>query len=576
MSGQATLQRLFSYLAKYRRPYLFGYVAEILTEMASELTLAYLILGLTNATVGRDFGLLLRVSLFSTAVISFALIVLPIAIQRRKAAAEWAAVDLRQAVFQQINRLPQRQLEATHSGDLVSRLTNDVTAAKDAFGNILTQIGLTLTVSLACTVYMFALSWKMALVAFAFGLVPLLFNRATAKPLRSASAAVQSSLGGLNVRLKDLLAGISVIRAFQAEPSFVNEYTRANQQSLQSGYRRVWLQSLVTAGNDFSGGLGMIGLLVLASYFIITKQLTAGVAITAVQLTHNLVRPFQVLGDLWGQLQHSLAASDRLFAVIDAAPEVLPNLATPGEVRAGTAIELTDVCFHYEQREVISQISLTVPTGQVVALAGPSGGGKSTLCKLLLGLYPIDSGTITVQGRDLHSYDLEELRRQTAFVPQDAYLYAGTVGENIAFGKPGASQAEIEQAARAANAHDFIMALPQGYDTPVGERGTQLSGGQRQRISIARAILKDAPILLLDEATSSLDSEAEALVQEALTRLMAGRTTLIIAHRLATIRNADCIHVIAEGRVVESGTHDELLAREGVYRRLHEIQAQAA
>lgn len=572
MQGKATLKRLFGYLAKYRRPYLFGYVVEIGTEVAVELTMAYLILGLTNASVGRDFGLLLRVALFSTAVTLFALVVLPSAIRKRRAAAEWAAVDLRQDVFLHLNHLPQNQLENVHSGDYVSRLTNDVTAARDAFGTILTQLGASLAVSLACTIYMVMLSWKMALVAFATGLLPLFFNRATTRRLRGTSTEVQRSLGGLNVRLQDLLSGITVIRAFRAEEQFVQDYDQANRQTLQRGFARVWIQSLVTAANDFFGGFSMVGLLCLASYFIITKQLTAGVAVTAVQLTHNLVRPFQVFGDLWGQLQHSLAASDRLFAIIDAEPEALPNPQGQIDLGNGAALRLNDVSFQYDERAVISHLTLQVPPGEVIALVGPSGGGKSTLFKLLLGLHPLSDGTIAVHGRNLNSYSLEELREQIAYVPQDSYLYAGTAYENIAFGKPGATREEITEAARAANAHDFIMALPEGYDTQIGERGAQLSGGQRQRISIARAILKNAPILLLDEATSSLDSESEALVQSALNRLMLGRTTLIIAHRLSTIQNADCIHVVADGQVVESGTHDELLKLGGVYQHLHEIQ----
>jgi ABC-type multidrug transport system fused ATPase/permease subunit len=288
-------------------------------------------------------------------------------------------------------------------------------------------------------------------------------------------------------------------------------------------------------------------------------------------------------GSVISNLQSALAAGDRLLAVLDAAPEPeryppSARLAAPGwrageAAPAGGVLSFRDVRFSYaDDRPVLRDLSFQVQEGQVAAFVGPSGSGKSTVFRLLMGHYPAQAGEITLFGRPLHTYSLKELRDLFAFVPQDAFLYSGTILENIRYGKEGATELEVIAAARASHAHDFILDLPQGYHTLVGERGARLSGGQRQRIAIARALLKNAPILLLDEATSALDSESEGLVQQALEELMRGRTTLAIAHRLSTIENAGVIYVLADGRVVEQGRHTELVEAGGLYRSLYDLQ----
>lgn len=572
MQRRSTFSRLYTYLSAYRRWFLLGCGAEIAVEVAMEVTVAYLVQGLSDAAVSLDWGLLLRVVAFGLGMTLLAAAIVPAAIRAQKRAAEQADSDLRQAVFEQVNRLPYAELQQTHSGELVSRLTNDVTTAKEAFGSVLTRVGITVCVGLACTAYMLLLSWKLAAVSLTFALLPYCFNRATAGRLRGRSSEVQASLGTLNARLKDLVTGARVIKAFRQEQRFAEEYTAASQSTLRRGLSRVWLLSFVNAGNGFFEGIGSTCMLAAAGYLLVTGQIGPGAAMAAIQLMNRVVRPFQTIGDAWAELQHALAAADRLFAILGREPEQLPlpphylgSSGTPG-------LCLRDLSFSYGRELVLSRVNLQVQPGQVIALVGASGSGKSTLFKLLLGLYPLDDGSVTLDGVDARSLGLQRLREMIAYVPQESFLYAGTVGENIAYGRPDASPMEIVQAAQHANAHDFIMALPQGYDTPVGERGTQLSGGQRQRISIARALLKNAPYLLLDEATASLDSESEGLVQAALDRLMHGRTTLTIAHRLSTVQGADCIHVLAAGQVVESGRHAELLARNGLYRQLYLAQ----
>jgi len=573
---RSTLSRLFAFLRPNLPAYLTGISGEVGIEIGQQLLLAFMVRGLTDAAVTKDAALLLRVLGLSSVFTIVIILVLPLAVRKRAEATESTTVLLRETVFGHMNTLSQSYWDKTHSGDAISRLTNDVNAARDSFGQHFVQLLSTICVSIACTIYMFSVSYKLAIAAFALGVIPLVFNRKVSKPLREVSAHVQKSLAHLSSRLRDLLTGIPVIRTFGLEQLFSKEYAEAVDENLHLSMRRVRLQSLVSAGNDFFGGFTMIGMLILASYMIYSKELVPGAAVAAVQLTHNLLRPFHVLGDVWSSLQQSLAGADRLFAILDMPVESIAEMTGNNTVTENQAVSFSGVRFAYDNKEVLTEFSFSVPEGKVIAFAGPSGGGKSTVFKLLLGLCSAQSGVITMQGHKLSEYDIEELRRLTAYVPQDSYLYSGTILENIQYGKLGASEQEIIEAAKAANAHEFIMSLPDGYATAVGERGTQLSGGQRQRIAIARAILKNAPILLLDEATSSLDSEAEGLVQEALERLMRGRTTLLIAHRLSTIRHADCIYVLDKGQIVESGTHDQLLEYKGLYYKLHQLQVQEA
>jgi ATP-binding cassette subfamily B protein len=355
----------------------------------------------------------------------------------------------------------------------------------------------------------------------------------------------------------------------------------------------VRLQTALRATNGFAGVIQLLSYYG-GAYMVLIGQTTFGLVIGLTQLNNQVAYLFYSLGGTISRIQGALAAVDRLLAVLDAAPEPERYAArpagtgpaapsTPGD--AGVLLSFQDVWFSYDQkeeeteaaeqersREVLKGMSFDVRPGQVVAFVGPSGGGKSTLFKLLLGGYPIVEGAGYVSGQSIDGYRLRDLRDLFAYVPQDAYLYTGSVMENIRYGRPDASDDEVKVAARAAYAHDFIEELAEGYETTVGERGARLSGGERQRIAIARALLKDAPILLLDEATSSLDSESEHWVQLALAALMRGRTTLVIAHRLSTIERADIIYVVDEGRIVEQGQQDELLARDGLYRRLYEMQ----
>ena len=484
--------------------------------------------------------------------------------------------NLRQNIFGHIQRLPLAYHEQRHSADLMSVMTNDITATEQAFQkDMLDLIHYSLQGILAA-VFMLVLNWQLALLIVGVGMIPLIINTTFARPLRKAGDAIQGQLGVVSERLADLLAGFQVVRTFSLGEWILARFTHANRDLLRESLRRVQLDALLNGANTF-GALTFTLPMGYGAYLVLNGQTTFGILIALIQLNNPIQMFVFSVGGTISRIQASLAAADRILEVLDA--EVEPaqygdlGLPPPTPAHPEALLEFRDVSFQYaDGKAVLNGMSFAVRRGQSAAFVGPSGGGKSTILKLLLGCYPVRQGAVFVAGKSLNAYPLEDLREQFAYIPQDAYLYSGTILDNIRYGRPDATQEDVIQAAQAAYAHEFISAFPQGYDTLVGERGARLSGGQRQRIAIARALLKDAPILLLDEATSALDSEAEEVVQRALGVLMRGRTVLVIAHRLSTIENADLIFVVDGGTVVEAGRQEDLLAQKGLFYRLHELQ----
>ena len=478
-----------------------------------------------------------------------------------------------------MQRLPLGYYESRHSGEAMSILTNDVAAAEQAYQDNIFTLVRSLMQGLAAVVFMMILKWDLALLLILGGLVPLVINALYAKPLRQVGTASQEKLAGLSERLSDLLAGFQVVRTFSLGEWILKRFNASNQQVLDVNLKRVQLESTLAGGNSF-GSIAIILPLMAGLYMVLNGQTTLGVLLGLSQLNGPVTGMIYSIGGIISGIQGSLAAGDRILRVLDTAPEpesypapAWLSVSAATAPKPGSVVEFRDVQFSYSDGvPILQNISLSIHEGQVAALVGPSGSGKSTIFRLLMGHYPVTQGRVSVFGKPIHSYSLHELRDMFAFVPQDAYLYSGSVLENIRYGKPGASEEEITSAAKASYAHDFILELPEGYHTLVGERGARLSGGQRQRIAIARALLKNAPVLLLDEATSSLDSESEELVQQALQVLMRGRTTVAIAHRLSTIEHADVIYVMEAGRVVEQGRHAELVGKEGLYSHLYQLQ----
>jgi ATP-binding cassette subfamily B protein/subfamily B ATP-binding cassette protein MsbA len=397
-----------------------------------------------------------------------------------------------------------------------------------------------------------------------------------AKYVRPAFRDRQKELGDLNALLNDNISGIREIKAFTREEEELQRVGVGIDRYRRSLLRALRLMSIFQPFVDFTSSLGLLIVIYFGGQLAFQGILSVADLVAFFLYLDLFYQPVRNLGNSWEQIQGALAGADRVAEIMAEDPEIQDQAGAfqlPG--RAKGDITFCDVNFHYNEGEPILQgINLDIPANHVVALVGPTGVGKSTLVSLIPRFYDVSSGKILLDGKDIREMTLESLRRQVSIVLQDVFLFHGTVRENILFGRPDASEQDVIKAAKIANAHSFITALSDGYDTMIGERGVKLSGGQKQRLSIARAVLKDAPILILDEATSSVDTETELLIQEALERLMVGRTAIIIAHRLSTIRNADMIVVLDDRGIVELGTHTELIAQNGLYYRLNHVQKQ--
>ena len=475
-----------------------------------------------------------------------------------------------------VDRLVRSDLATFHdtaSGRLISRFTYDAQAVQSAIGGTLTALARDSLTLIALVAVMFWLDWRLAAIAFVVFPLTALPIIILGRKMRRVSDRAQTQMGDLTARLSQLFQGIRHVKADNAE---TREAARSETQfwkAARIALRQTRVRATSRPINETLGGLAIMLVVLFGGQQVIAGNSTPGAFfafLTAVILAYE---PLKKLAMLNTELQRGLAAADRIFAVIDSEPEIYdrPGAATL-QVKHGH-IRFERVHFAYRtDMPTVRDVSLDVPAGQTVAVVGPSGAGKSTLLDLIPRFFDASGGRILIDDQDIRDVTLASLRAHIALVSQEPNLFDDTVAANIAFGRPGASRSEIEAAAAAAGAHDFIVELAEGYETVVGEHAVRLSGGQRQRLAIARAMLKNAPILLLDEATSALDTESEQIVQAALRRLMQGRTTLVVTHRLSTVRDADLIYVLEDGGVVEQGSHGELIARRGLYAHLWTLQ----
>ena len=487
---------------------------------------------------------------------------------------ERVVTDLRQQLYQHLMGLSLSFFADRRTGEIVSRLTNDVTTLQTAVtDNLINLLRQTLTL-IGGVIFLFWLDWRLtSLILLGIPVVTLTMVF-LGRQIRHVATQVQDHLAEASAVLEESVGAVRIVKSFARESYEISRFNAAVEDPFAAAMKRVRISAVLAPIIGFMAFMSITITLWFGSYQVIQGRLSPGELIAYLIYTMLVATPIAAFSGLYGQFQSALGATQRLFEFLDLQPDIVDRPDAYALPEIVGRVEFENVSFEYETTiPVLHDVSLVARPGQVVALVGPSGAGKTTLINLIPRFYDVTAGRISIDGHDLRQVTSLSLRQQVGIVPQEAILFSDTIRENIRYGCLNATQDEIEAAAHAANAHDFIVKMPDGYDTRVGERGIKLSGGQRQRIAIARAILKNPRILILDEATSSLDSESEFFVQEALERLMKSRTTFVIAHRLSTIVNADWILVLDEGRIVEQGFHLELLSREdGLYRKLHAMQ----
>ena len=481
--------------------------------------------------------------------------------------------DMRQQLFDHYEKLSFSYYDQNNSGQMMSKLVSDLFDISEMAHHGPENLFISLIKIIGSFVFLFVINRWLAIPLLVLVFFMILFSYSQNRRMQATFMDNRQKIGDINSSLQDTLAGIRVVQSFANEEIERDKFRHSNENFLHSKDANYRCMGSFMSGNLFFQGLMYLVTLVFGGWLIAKGQMeTADLAMYALYIG-IFISPIQILVELTEMMQKGLSGFRRFLAVVETEPDIVDAKdAKPLENVKGT-VEYKDVSFHYSDDDtlVLSDVSFRIDAGKSIALVGPSGSGKTTICSLLPRFYDVTGGSIRIDGKDIRSLSLESLRNNIGLVQQDVYLFCGSIKDNISYGKPGASIQEIIDAAKKANIHDFIMSLPDGYDSYVGERGTRLSGGQKQRISIARVFLKNPPILILDEATSALDNESERWIQHSLEELAKNRTTITIAHRLSTIRNADEILVVADTGIAERGTHEELLAANGIYAHYNEM-----
>lgn len=506
-------------------------------------------------------AILILISIFSNVSYTFCNLV----------ATNGVKMDIKNHFFHHVLRLPAGVTSNYRSGELMSHFSNDINGVDGVIGSSLISLIRLPIIYIVVFIYLAQINFILCLVSLVIAPISAIAGVVFGLLLRKNGRLIHQLVGNINSHLSETFHGFTVIRSFTLEKLQYIKYFNQNRKLYKLEIENAKLQSWYRTGEQIIGSVTFIINLSIGALFVSNGELTVGALLTFLNLVTHLFYPITGLGNIWAGFQRSVAALERILDVMDKQVDTVELPTFSPNIMGKGSIQFNNVTFGYEEnQQVFKNFSLEIPTGKVVALVGPSGAGKSTLFNLIQRFYQPQSGDIAIAGKSLKEITSSELRSSIGLVPQETFLFSGTMRENLLLARPGISEKEMVHAAIKAEIHDFILSLPNGYDTQIGENGMKLSGGQKQRVAIARAILKDSPILLLDEATSALDGETEYYVKEALEELMEGRTTIIIAHRLSTIQHADMILVMDKGRIIQQGTHNDLMKQEGLYKYLHE------
>ena len=482
-------------------------------------------------------------------------------------------IDIRREIFAKLQRMPMAFFDKNKTGEIMSYVTNDVGAMQTALVDNIVELVTETVILVASIVMMLYLNWKLFLITFSTFPIIVLFIDVFGKRIRTSGHRIQEATADITSVLQEAVSNPRVIKSFVREKFEINRFNVENERNFSAQMKYVCQAATLTPTIEFIAAVGVTIILWYGGNAVIDGDITAGELVAFLTYAVNISNPIKRIGRVIGNIQRALAAGQRVFGVLDLPEDITdaPDAKAIDNVSGKVTFEHVDFSYNPDE-QVLTDVSFEVEPGQVVALVGPSGAGKTTIASLLPRFYDISAGTICIDGENIQGLTLNSLRENIGIVPQETALFNGTVYENILYGRLDASKEEVEAAAKAANAHNFILELPTGYENHLGDRGVNISGGQKQRIAIARAILKNPSILILDEATSALDTESERIVQEALDRLMVGRTAFVIAHRLSTIKNANKILVFEKGRIVEEGNHTDLIAKGGLYAHLYNVQ----
>jgi len=565
----------FKRLLPYLKPYRFLITLRLISttfKAINDILLVYFIQLLVESA---DTGNSKQLSEFIYLMLLFVVIGIVVNFLESYSSAcfsSYAARDIKKELVSHILKLPMSYIEKNHSGGIVSRLTNDIGSIEAFLNNDFIDLAFHLIRFSICFLYMLVLDWRLLLFSLIVIPIAVIITSIINKPLDKYAGKLQQNLAKVNSIVQDSIGGIHILKAFNLKKVLYQKYNKAVDETLKQSLSIEKRNSLIISVTVVIKMMPFVLSFFFGGYLVCVNKLTVAKLVGFVQMLNYLVQGASFIPLKISSYKVNMGVTDHLFELVDYATE----RTTGEEFKVNTdaiAIQFEKVSFNYDEKlQVLNDLSFEIPYGKKIAIIGPSGGGKTTVFKILCGFYETENCDIKIYGKNINEWKLSSLRSLISVVSQESYLFPGSIAENIGYGSLKASMEEIIIAAKSANAHEFIMELPNGYNTHVGERGARLSGGQKQRISIARATLKNSPILLLDEPTSALDTQSEALVQEAFNKIFQDKTVLIIAHRLSTIKESDEVLVLDEGNIVEKGSHEQLLQKDGLYKRLYNKQ----